>query len=89
VDDTKPWVLVKESPEKLSAVIYNLLEVIRHIALMLLIFIPDTAGKILGVYDANFQVEAFVWGQRRQYGFLQAGHHLGELEVLFPKIEKI
>jgi len=89
VDDTKPWVLAKNDQEKLSAVIYNLLEVIRHIALMLLIFIPDTAGKILNVYQSGFQVENFVWEKQRNYGFLQSGHDLGELAVLFPRIEKV
>lgn len=88
VEDSKPWVLAKEDQAKLAGVIYNLLEVIRQIALMLMIFIPDTATKILSVYQADFQVKGFSWGKQREYGFLKEGHHLGELAVLFPRIEK-
>lgn len=86
VEDSKPWVLAKENPERLAAVIYNLLEVIRQLALMLQIFIPDTAGRVLAVYGVAGD-ELAVWGQKREFGFLQSGHHLGEIEgVLFPKI---
>ncbi len=86
VEDSKPWVLAKENPERLAAVIYNLLEVIRQLALMLQIFIPDTAGRVLAVYGVAGD-ELAVWGQKREFGFLQSGHHLGDVEgVLFPKI---
>jgi methionyl-tRNA synthetase len=47
VEDTKPWVLAKEDPEKLAAVMYDLIEMIKHIGLMLLPFIPASAEKIL------------------------------------------
>jgi methionyl-tRNA synthetase len=47
IDSKAPWNLRKEDIEETKKVIYNLLEIIRHIAIMLLPFIPETANKIL------------------------------------------
>lgn len=87
VEDSKPWVLAKEDQAKLAQVIYNLLEVIRVIAMMLLIFIPETAEKILRVYDAGFSVEGFQWEGKREFGKLKEGTQLSELAILFPRVE--
>lgn len=86
VEDSKPWVLAKEDQQKLSQVIYNLLEVIRVIGLMLMIFIPDTAEKILRVYDADFSAGGFIWKNQRDFGQLKAGTVLNDLPILFPRI---
>lgn len=86
VEDSKPWVLAKENPEKLPAVLYNLLELIRHLALMLMPFIPDKAGEILAVFEAEFQGDGYVWQGRKDWGLLKEGQELGRCEVLFPKI---
>lgn len=49
IDETLPWSLAKneESKDRLSTVLYNLLEAIRIIAVELKCFMPDTATKIL------------------------------------------
>lgn len=88
VEDSKPWVLVKENLEKLPGVLYNLLELIRHLGLMLLPFIPDKAEQILRVFESDFSVDGFVWKGKKDFGELQSGQALGETTVLFPKIEK-
>lgn len=48
IDETAPWVLAKseESKPRLQAVLYNLLECIRILGLLLSPFIPDSAQKI-------------------------------------------
>ena len=48
IDETMPWSLAKEESkkEKLVAVIYNLLEAIRHGAVLLQPFLPETATSI-------------------------------------------
>lgn len=88
VEDSKPWVLAKENPEKLAEVIYNLLELIRQLSLMLLPFIPDTAEKILKIYDPAFAVQGFEWKGQRDFGLLKEGTVLGETAILFPKLEQ-
>ena len=89
VEDSKPWALMKESPEKLPAVLYNLLEMIRHLALMLLPFVPDKAEQILRVFEPGFEVKGFVWQGKKDFGLLKSGVELGGSEVLFPKIEQV
>lgn len=48
IDETTPWALAKtdDGKERLKAVLYNLLEAIRQIAVMLQPIMPETAKKI-------------------------------------------
>ena len=48
IDETAPWILAKseESQPRLAAVLYNLLEVLRQAAILLLPAMPDTAAEI-------------------------------------------
>lgn len=58
IDETAPWILAKEEGnEKLKRVIYNLLESIRHGAVLLQAFLPDTANEIfsqLNTFNKGF-----------------------------------
>ena len=49
IDETMPWALAKDEGQKarLEAVLYNLLEAIRRIGVMLTPFMPETAEKIM------------------------------------------
>jgi len=57
IDETSPWILAKEEEtEKLSSVMYHLIENLRKIAILIKPFMNETADKILkqiGVQDAN------------------------------------
>ena len=48
IDETMPWTLAKDETKKdrLATVLYNLLESIRHGAVLLQAFLPETADKI-------------------------------------------
>ena len=48
IDETTPWVLAKDEnkKERLATVLYNLLEAIRHGAVLLQPFLPNTADEI-------------------------------------------
>lgn len=47
IDETMPWTLIKEGKEeRLKTVLYNLLEAIRSIAVLMQAFLPETAEKI-------------------------------------------
>ena len=49
IDETAPWVLAKdeEKSDRLSTVLFNLLEGIRRLAVIIYPFMPDTAGRIM------------------------------------------
>ena len=87
VDDTKPWVLAKENnPQKLSSVLRNLLEGIYAVSCALapvLITVSPRVCAALGkpVFSGDAQ-------DSTKLNMLTAGHTIGELGILFPRIEK-
>jgi methionyl-tRNA synthetase len=85
VDDTKPWVLAKENQEELGRVIYALLEMIRNIAVMLIPFIPLTAGKILKCLSQD--VSGIAYKDLIKWGALKEGTVTAKTEPLFARIE--
>ena len=84
VDQTAPFKLAKDpaQSQRLDAVLYNLVETCRVLAVLLWPFIPGTAGKIyaqLGLSGVPNKIEAATWGG------LVAGHTIGEPSPLFPR----
>lgn len=47
VDADAPWTLRKTDPEKMGAVLFVLAETIRHVAILLQPFMPDSCAKLL------------------------------------------
>lgn len=87
IDETAPWILAKDpaQAERLQAVMYNLAEALRIIAILIAPFVPVTAPKIyeqlgLGKPESFFMADA-VWGK------LAAGTKVQKGEPLFPRIE--
>lgn len=86
IDLHKPWELAKTNAQAVEPIIYNLLEGLRHISIMLYPFLPATSDKIrkqLGL--APIDPEKFDFGTEKQWGGLKPGHKLGQSEILFPK----
>ena len=86
IDETMPWVLAKseETKGRLATVIYNLLEVIRTAAVLLVPYIPSTAKAIfgqLGTDKTEFESIA-------TFGALESGKSLGEAFTLFARIDE-
>ncbi len=87
IDETAPWILAKDpaQAERLQAVMYNLAEALRIIAILIAPFVPVTAPKIyeqlgLGKPESFFMADA-VWGG------LASGTKVQKGEPLFPRIE--
>jgi len=85
VEDTKPWVLAKEDQEKLKDVMYDLLEIIRHLGLMLLPFLPASAEKILNYLGVD--LSAANYEKLKEWGGLETGQNVEKAEPLFGRIE--
>jgi methionyl-tRNA synthetase len=84
VDQTAPFKLAKDptQAERLDAVLYNLTETCRLLAVLLWPFIPETAEKIfaqLGMTGTPDQLSAAQWG------LLPPGHTIANPAVLFPR----
>lgn len=87
VEETKPWVLFKEEKsEELKKSMYDLLEMIRQIALLLRPFIPVSAEKIFGWL--GYDLKSFKYDEAIQWGGLKEGQVLGKAEPLFMRVEE-
>jgi methionyl-tRNA synthetase len=86
IDDTAPWALKKEDPERMHAVLYHLAESIRCIALMLQPFMPDSAAKLLDQLAVPANKRTFKFLISGQGGELVPGTPLPKPEGVFPRL---
>ena len=86
IDETEPWVLAKdpEKQERLGTVLYNLLEAIRYLAILLSPFTPETTDAIFAQTNMN----AKDYDSLAEFGALEPGITVGKAEPLFARIDK-
>jgi methionyl-tRNA synthetase len=87
IDDSAPWTLAKDDAqrERLGSVMYNLLEAVRMIGVLVTPFMPETGAnisKILGVDPADQLLE-----EHDSWGLLKPGTIIEKATPLFPRIE--
>ncbi|OFW83643.1 MAG: methionine--tRNA ligase [Alphaproteobacteria bacterium GWF2_58_20] len=83
VDEMAPWGLKKTDPARMATVLYVLAETIRHIALALLPFVPESSGKMLDQLAVAESERTFDrWGEE---GALAAGVPLPVPTPIFHK----
>ncbi len=85
IDETTPWALAKDEDKKarLGTVLYNLLESIRFVAVLLSPFLPETSEKIL----AQMNTDIKDYDSLSDFGALKAGTVVGKAEPLFARID--
>lgn len=86
IDETMPWALAKDESkkERLGGVLYNLLESIRFIGVLLTPFMPATADSIFGQICA----ETTGWDSLSAFGTTAAGKTIGQGKPLFNRIDE-
>ncbi len=86
IDLTAPWVLAKEeNKDRLHQVLYNLLETIRIVAVVLQMCFVDTPSKIFE--QIGVDAEDTTWDSAKQFGTLKNGTKVKKGEILFPRVE--
>ncbi len=88
IDECEPWALAKDESKRtrLSGVLYNLVETIRRVAVLLQAFMPDTAAKILtslGIKDGELSGFASL----KKWGAMPAGGNVVKGEPLFARLD--
>ncbi|MBA3007888.1 MAG: methionine--tRNA ligase [Proteobacteria bacterium] len=88
---SEPWVLAKEpaQQQRLHTVLYNLVETLRLLTLVLRPVMPETAQKMaagLGLDGDDPRISNF--SQGAQWGLSSAGTRLQAIEPLFPRMDK-
>jgi len=83
-DDKKPWALAKEEKmEELTQVLYDLLQALKYVTVMLLPLIPKTAEKIAGQLSLDIKNLSFDLKSR---GYAEDAK-VEKADLLFPKLD--
>ncbi len=85
IDETMPWALAKDEEKKarLGTVLYNLLEGIRFIAVLLEPFMPETSVKIL----EQIGTDVNTLDSLAEFGAVKAGDKVGIATPLFSRLD--
>ena len=85
IDETMPWALAKDEEKKarLGTVLYNLLEGIRFIAVLLEPFMPETSVKIL----EQIGTDVNTLDSLEEFGAVKAGDKVGVATPLFSRLD--
>ena len=85
IDETMPWALAKDESRKgrLGTVLYNLLESIRILSVLIAPLMPETSLKITGFLG----IEPSGWDSVKTFGVLAPGTRVGEATPLFSRID--
>ena len=86
IDETAPWALAKseDGKERLKTVLYNLLEAIRQIAVMLQPIMPETAKKIAEeIGTDNLRLDSL-----NEFNGIKAGTKVSVATPLFVRIDE-
>ncbi|MEE1019169.1 MAG: methionine--tRNA ligase [Acutalibacteraceae bacterium] len=83
IDETAPWALAKNDEDKarLGTVLYNLLECIRYIAVLISPFMPDTAAEIA----KQLNCDVLSYDSLGNFGALKVSEKVGEPKVLYSR----
>ena len=85
-----PWVLAKDEAdrERLATVLYTTVEGLRLLAVLLSPVTPKATQKLWSAIGTSLGELSEQRIQQGEWGVLPAGTKLGELEVLFPRVEE-
>ncbi len=86
IDETEPWVLAKDEAksDRLSTVLYNLVESIVIGASLLEPYMPETAGKIAAQLNTSLRE----FDQLEEFGLYKSGNKVTDQpEILFARLD--
>ena len=85
IDETMPWALAKDEAKqaRLGTVLYNLLEAIRFLAVLLSPYMPETSEKIFAQLGSDINS----YESLSTFGALEAGKSVNDPVVLFGRID--
>ncbi len=81
--DTEPWKVIKSDPARVETILNIALQITANTAIAIEPFMPFSAAKILEM----LAVEPIAWERMGAMDLIEAGHEIGEPQLLFEKIE--
>ena len=85
IDETMPWALAKDESKqaRLGTVLYNLLEAIRFLGVLLTPYMPQTSEKIFAQLGTDIKDYSSIF----EFGKLEAGKSVNDPVPLFGRID--
>jgi methionyl-tRNA synthetase len=85
IDETTPWILARDEEKKarLGTVLYNLVESLRIVSVLVAPFLPTTSEKM----NLQLNVELTTWESLASFDGTRAGTKVNKGEVIFPRID--
>lgn len=84
IDATLPWVLAKESPERLKTVLYNLAEAILIGTTLISPFMPTKSEEVFKIFNSSIRS----YKDLSKFGLLKNGHKISkENNILFKRLD--
>lgn len=89
IDETTPWILAKDTSKhaRLGTVLYNLMEVIRVVTIMISPFMPMLPQRIWEQTGLREAVSGKDWESLKKWGGFPTGVKVKRGQSLFPRIE--
>lgn len=84
IDETTPWILAKEDKDRLGTVLYNLVESIRIVSILINPFMENTSKLILAQLGLKEKVN---WEDAKEWGKMKIGAKIERGDVLFPRLD--
>ena len=84
-NDQEPW-KKKDDIERLNTIVFTALELIRKVCIMLFPIIPNTAIRVLKIF--NLKEKDIIFSSIKDHKYLVPGHKINKIDILFKKIEK-
>ena len=84
-NDSEPWIVKKSDPERMNAILFTIVDQIKNISILLNPIIPNATNKVLAMI--NISNENIKIDNIKNEKTLNHKKELGELEILFNKIE--
>ncbi|WP_300348163.1 methionine--tRNA ligase [Clostridium sp.] len=85
IDETTPWILAKDEDkkERLGTVLYNLLETLRFVSVMVSPFLTEASEKI----NDQLNNKLITWESLKEFNGTIAGEKVVKGDVIFPRID--
>jgi len=84
-NDQKPWSLKNSDPKRMNTILYNILNQIRSISILLNPIIPNSSSKVLDTLSIKKQDRKI--DSIMNINYLKAGSIIKKTDILFKKIE--
>jgi methionyl-tRNA synthetase len=89
IDETAPWMLARDESkrERLDTVLYNILESLRFLCILISPFMPGASEKMKKGLGGDENVSSWSLEEVESWGRLKTGGRIQMIPPLFPRIE--